>query len=460
VAVPRRRLSWIWLLPLMAAIATTVLLVRIPLTHGTTVSIRFVVGNGLVPGDSLRHRGVQIGSVERVALEDEGASVLVEVRLDPSAEPLARSGSRFWVVRPVLSLAGATGLETVVGPRYLAIEPGNGPLVRSFVGLEAPPVLVGLEPGGLEVVLDAPARSGLRAGAPVSFRQMDVGRVKSVKLASDANAVEALCYIEPAYAGLVRKHTRFWAAGGIEVSAGLFNGLRIEVDSIQALLAGGVAFATPPEAGPEVAMCAHFPLFQRPEPEWLQWRPSLPVGLALVPSGAVLPRPVKVQLGWESGPRWISRDHVRSGWAVPVGDALLIPADLTVEPVDARSGTGVLRCVAGEVALDKLKAETLDKDLRRVHLPGKAPEGSVAAMRPPVANEDCLVVGDPDNRPRPLAGGAIGSDGAIDGSAGLDQNDHGAAVLARGDGALIGLISVSPGGHARLIPMPAPAAAR
>jgi hypothetical protein len=114
----------------------------------------------------------------------------------------------------------------------------------------------------------------------------------------------------------------------------------------------------------------------------------------------------------------------------------------------------VLRCVAGQVPLAELKPEELGKELRRVRLPGKPPGGSVMAQRAPVPNEDCLVIGDPDERPRPLAGGAIDAAGEIDPAAGIDQDAHGAAVLARSDGALIGLVSVSASGRARLLPIP------
>lgn len=454
---PRRRFSWLWLLPASAAIVTFVLLVRIPFNRGTHLTIRFDSGNGLHPGDSLRHRGVQIGAVERVVLDEEGASVQIDVLLDPSAEPLARSGSRFWVVRPVFSLAGTSGLETMIGPRYLAIEPGNGFPTRSFVGLESPPVLTGLEAGGIEVVLDAPSRSGLRAGAPVTYRQMDVGRVMTVALSSDANAVEARCYIEPAYAGLVRKKTRFWASGGIEINAGLFNGLRVEVDSIQALLAGGVAFATPPEGGAAMATGSHFTLFRRAEPEWLEWRPSLPVGPSLLPDGAVIPRLIKIQLGWKSGPWWMDRERARSGWAIPVGDTVLVPADLVEEPPDAHPRSGVVRSATGEVPVANLKPEVVGNGIRKVRLPGVVAAGAPLVIRSPGIGQDYVLITDPQSPPRPLAAGAVDGEGIIDPVADLDSTAHGAAVLARGDGALIGVVSVGTDGKARLLPIPEPA---
>ena len=140
-AVPRRRWSWWWLAPIVALLVVTALGVQALRARGDLVTLRFAQGHGLKPGDSLRHRGVQVGGVIAVALTTDTASVVVRVRLHPSARALARVGSRFWVVRPQLSLEGATGLDTLVGPLYLAVEPGDGRPARAFTGLEVAPVL-------------------------------------------------------------------------------------------------------------------------------------------------------------------------------------------------------------------------------------------------------------------------------------------------------------------------------
>src|SRR5690606_18311818 len=49
---------------------------------------------------------------------------------------------------------------------------------------------------------------------------------------------------EPAYASLVRKHTRFWNASGISVDASL-SGVKVRSESLASLVSGGIAFATP-----------------------------------------------------------------------------------------------------------------------------------------------------------------------------------------------------------------------
>src|SRR5436309_3486260 len=81
-----------------------------------------------------------------------------------TARAVAVQESRFWIVRPQAALTGFSGLDTVVGAKYVAILPGGGAPERRFVGLEEPPVLElePPEPGGLRIVLESGRLGGLR----------------------------------------------------------------------------------------------------------------------------------------------------------------------------------------------------------------------------------------------------------------------------------------------------------
>jgi paraquat-inducible protein B len=50
--------------------------------------------------------------------------------------------------------------------------------------------------------------------------------------------------ISLSHASLVRKNSRFWNAGGVELSLGS-GGLDIKTESLRSILAGGVAFDSP-----------------------------------------------------------------------------------------------------------------------------------------------------------------------------------------------------------------------
>lgn len=239
----------------------------------TEITVRFQQGYGLTVGDPVKQRGIIVGEVTGVALDEQLTGVTVAARLVGSAGRLARFGSRFWVERPRVSVAEVRGLDTLVGGRYLALQPGadGAEPQREFDGLDNPPGSE-LPAGGLEIVLEGPQRWGVERGVAVMFRGVRVGQVVSVGLAPDGAAVEARVFIEPDYKGLVRANSQFWSASGVDLNVSL-TGIRLSADTLASIAFGGVAFATPDTPGPPAAPGRRFELHRKPKDEWLAWRP-------------------------------------------------------------------------------------------------------------------------------------------------------------------------------------------
>lgn len=117
--------------------------------QATDVRIRFPAGEGLSIGDPVRYLGIDVGEVTDVQINDDLTSVIVAIRLVGQAERLARSGTQFWVERPRLDVSEVRGLETLVGGRYIAVEPtrSDSPASQDFVGLpKRLPCRVDLDP--------------------------------------------------------------------------------------------------------------------------------------------------------------------------------------------------------------------------------------------------------------------------------------------------------------------------
>jgi paraquat-inducible protein B len=118
----------------------------------------------------------------------------------------------------------------------------------------------------------------IRPGAPVYYRGIEVGTVTDADLSSDATLAHIHVLIRERYARLVRVGSRFWAVGGVDVRAGLFRGVEINVESLRALLTGGIAFATPEDSKtPVVKEGTVFLLHDKPQKEWLEWSPKIPI---------------------------------------------------------------------------------------------------------------------------------------------------------------------------------------
>ena len=457
---PQPARSFAWLLPVIALAITGFLLSQGLGGRGPLVTVQAVNGHGIRVGDSVRHLGIEVGEVEAVQLAATLAHIELSVRLAPEAGGLAREGSRFWIVRPHLALDSVSGLETIIGARYLAVVPGpDGGARRSdFVALEDPPLDEPIEDGGLEIVLEAPVRFGLRPGAPVEYREVRVGTVLAVGLASDASSVEARVYVRPQYAELVRERTRFWESGGFELELGLTSGLEVGLESLQSMLVGGVRFATPPDGGRAVSTGHRFALVDKPEKDWLEWRPNVPVGGTRLAAGTTLPTIVRARLLWREG--IFKRKKERQGWLVRTGDGVLGPLDLLVIPEDANEGTTRLELEGLEVQLADLPAaDDLGQGLGRRVLPA----GQGGEAPPPLAPrrlsepEDLLLVRDSGAEPlavdrarlAPSEGGAFEFGGGLT----IDPAWHGALAVARGDGQPVGVVLV---GERRAVLAPLP----
>ncbi|MGE8067611.1 intermembrane transport protein PqiB [Pseudomonas sp. NPDC089569] len=248
---------------------------------GAIITIKVDRADGLRAGTPIRFKGLDVGKIEGVDLSDDLQSVLLSARITEVPERIARVGSEFWVVKPELGLIKTSNLETLVTGQYIEVLPASknlGPQ-KGFVALPNPPESAKQE-AGLSLVLSAPRRGSLKAGVPVTYREITVGKVTGYELGQTADRVLIRILIEPKYAPLVRSGTRFWNTSGFDLDVGLFKGATVRTESLETMIQGGVAFATPD--GERMGSAARpeqtFPLFDKFEEEWLTWAPKIPLG--------------------------------------------------------------------------------------------------------------------------------------------------------------------------------------
>ncbi|WP_095060051.1 intermembrane transport protein PqiB [Pseudomonas sp. Irchel s3f7] len=248
VAKTRPASNWsaIWVLPLIALIIGGWLGWRAYNETGIMIQVRFESGEGIQANKTeVVYKGMSVGKVKSLKLDDEGNSkgVIASVEMNKDVEQYLRTGTRFWLIKPSVTLAGITGLETLVSGNYVAVSPGEGESIRKFKALAEEPPLSDAQPG-LHLTIKADRLGSLNRGSPVFYKQIKVGEIKSYILSEDQSTVELKVFIEPTYAKLVRKHTRFWNASGVSIDASL-SGVKIRSESLASIVAGGIAFATP-----------------------------------------------------------------------------------------------------------------------------------------------------------------------------------------------------------------------
>jgi paraquat-inducible protein B len=238
----RWRLSAVWIVPMVAAVAALGLVAQRIAREGPTVTVSFKSASGLVPGTTLvKYKDVTIGRVTAVSLSADFDSAEVSVRMDRAAASLVTQGASFWIVRPRLSLSEISGLGTLFSGNYIGFDRGQGRAgVGRFVGLDSPKVV---SPGtpGRQFTLRAADAAGIDVGQPVYHRGVKVGEVASYGFAAGGRAVDVGIFVNAPYDAYVRPATRFWNVGGIDASVGA-DGLNLRTESLVSLLLGGLAF--------------------------------------------------------------------------------------------------------------------------------------------------------------------------------------------------------------------------
>jgi paraquat-inducible protein B len=254
------------------------------LDRGPLISITFEDAEGLDAGHTpIRYKSVQVGTVEDISLSGDMSKVVVSARMQRKIGNSLNDKTSFWVVKPRFSAGGVSGLSTLVSGYYIAMEPGPGKPSDHFQGLNEPPVVQADVPG-TNFVLDAPQLGSLSQGSPISYRGFQVGQVLGSSLSGDGTKAEIFFFVRSPYDKLVRPHSRFWNASGVQISLGAA-GFKADVASLQSLLSGGVAFDTPGIAQQEPPSRAnsHFQLFDdagtvadQPEGPTLSYRMEFP----------------------------------------------------------------------------------------------------------------------------------------------------------------------------------------
>ena len=244
---PRRGFSIVWLIPLVAGLIAVWLAYTTIMEKGPTVTITFKTAEGLEAGKTrVKYRDVEIGLVEEVKISDDVSHIIVTASLTKGSEPYLTEGTRFWVVRPRLSASGVSGLSTLVSGSYIEAEPGSGASTRAFTGLEVPPVVRAYE-AGRKFLLQSEKLGSLNPGSPIYYRGIEVGEVLGYEMAGEGQDVLIHIFVKEPHLRLVRENSRFWNASGIDISVDA-DGFSVSIASLEALLAGGIAFDTPVSA--------------------------------------------------------------------------------------------------------------------------------------------------------------------------------------------------------------------
>ncbi|MBV5317372.1 MAG: MCE family protein [Desulfobulbaceae bacterium] len=238
----KRNFSIVWIVPLVALVIGGWLALKAINEKGPIITLTFSSADGLEAGKTkIKFKEVEIGQVETIALSADVSKVVVTAKMIKGTEPYLTDRTKFWVVRPRVNGGSVTGLGTLLSGAYIGID-GNktGTPTRSFTGLETPPVVT-IDQPGRHFILQADNLGSLDVGAPVYYRQIQVGQVVSYNFNKDGKAVDIKIFIEAPHHTRVTENTRFWNASGFDVTLNA-QGIKVDTQSMVSILTGGIAF--------------------------------------------------------------------------------------------------------------------------------------------------------------------------------------------------------------------------
>ncbi|WP_413560252.1 MlaD family protein [Bdellovibrio sp. HCB209] len=265
---------YIWLFPMFAVGIAGYLVYDFYQQRGPEVIITFDEGSRIRPDKTeIRFRGVRVGTVTSVRISDDKKEIEVHARLEKHAEDFANEGTKYWLETPRISFEEIRGLDTLVEGSYISAVPGKGDKTKRFEGRVGTDLKNPLEDTAL-FKLETRTLDSVSDGDTLFYRGMNVGTVTKVALSKTAQTINVQIRVPWEYARLIRTNTVFWRKAGFQAKLGLFNSF-VKMNSVDALLRGGIELATPNNAGAKAKAGTTFVLAGEAPKDSDKWNPVL-----------------------------------------------------------------------------------------------------------------------------------------------------------------------------------------
>ncbi len=145
VTKKRTRLSFVWIIPIVAAAAGVWIAVTKIMNEGPKITIIFQSAEGLEANKTkIQYNGLDVGTLTAIRLADDRHHVIATAKMAPKTEGFLVKDTKFWVVRPQISGMNITGLGTLISGDYIGVELGQSKeSERNFTALDTAPLVAG-----------------------------------------------------------------------------------------------------------------------------------------------------------------------------------------------------------------------------------------------------------------------------------------------------------------------------
>src|SRR5579863_2895813 len=94
----RRRISVVWIIPILAAVIALGIAIQRAMNEGPTITIAFKGAEGVEAGKTfIKYKDVTIGQVTTVQLSEDYTGVVVQAKIAKHAAALLVDDTKFWI---------------------------------------------------------------------------------------------------------------------------------------------------------------------------------------------------------------------------------------------------------------------------------------------------------------------------------------------------------------------------
>ncbi len=219
--------------------------------------------HAIEPGAPVFFKHIQVGEIAKYRLNRDNSVDLTFIIYD-EFEHLMNDKCVFWnysgfnlqVTPAEISLHAGT-LKTVLSggvafdyphkyyrKKLKKAKPGRRfKLYESYA--EAVKHVPDLKPNGIFVRLETENPVSVVAGSPVYYKQVQVGEVTGITLDSKKDRIVVNVFIKKKYLNLLTTESRFFYAGGIDISGSIRTGVSLKTAPLASMMMGSVSFINP-----------------------------------------------------------------------------------------------------------------------------------------------------------------------------------------------------------------------
>jgi paraquat-inducible protein B len=223
-------------------------------------------------GSKIMYKGIVIGEVSDLNLSAEGVDVTMSIQ--KNYKYLMVKDTLISLSNFELSLEGVKNPEAIIGGASLHVKAGVSKVLEKDFMLKDILSHENQLREGLRIAVSASRRSSLKVGTPILYRQIKIGDIEEYRLSDDSRHIEFSLFIEPCYAHLVRKNSRFYNASALGLEINL-SGIKVKTETVETMINGGIVLVTPTKFDEQAENMQVFTLKSEPKEEWLDWHPQL-----------------------------------------------------------------------------------------------------------------------------------------------------------------------------------------